>query len=286
MVSSDVLKKIKHIEIYTKRMLSGAMVGDSRSAVKGSGLEFDQIREYQFGDDVRFIDWNASSRANKVLVKQYIEERNRTILLAVDISSSNFFSSSNTLKHDFVAEIASVLALVADYGKDNVGLILFSDQVEAFIPVGTGRNHVRLIMEKLFTQPAARKKTNINVPLEYAAKLKRKDALLIIISDFIATNFEKNLALTAAMYDVVAIACVDKNETHLPNVGFLEVQDSETGNRHILDTRSATLNHYLEQRCSEQERLFKKCGIDSLLLMNNKPFAGDLIRFFRRRMRY
>lgn len=286
MVSNDVLKKIKHIEIYTKRLLSGAMVGDSRSAVKGSGLEFDQIREYQFGDDVRFIDWNASSRMNKVLVKQYIEERNRTILLAVDISASNFFSSSAQLKHDFIAEIASVLALVADYGKDNVGLILFSDQVEAFVPVGTGRNHVRLIMEKLFTQTASHKKTDLNAPLEYAAKIKRKDALLVLISDFIAEKFEKNLALVAAMYDVVAIECVDKNEQQLPNVGFLEIQDSETGNRYMVDTRAAALNHYLAQRGIEQARLFKKCGIDSIELVNNKPFAGDLIRFFRRRMRY
>ena len=286
MISREYLKKIKHIEIYTRRLLSGAMVGDSRSQVKGSGLEFDQIREYQFGDDVRFIDWNASSRMNKVLVKQYIEERNRTILLAVDVSASNFFSSTDRLKHDFIAEIASVLALVASYGKDNVGLILFTDQIEAVVPVGAGSNHVRLIMEKLFTYKPERKKTDVNVALEYAAKMKRNDAILFVISDFITEKFEKNLARVAAIYDVVAIRCLDKNENHIPNVGFLTIQDVETGQQATIDTRQKTVNQYLSKRIEEQERLFAKCGIDHLEIVNNKPFAGDLIRFFRRRMRY
>lgn len=286
MISSDVLKKIKHIEIYTKRLLSGALVGDSRSAIKGSGLEFDQIREYQFGDDVRFIDWHASSRMNKVLVKQYIEERNRTILLAVDVSASQQFSSTASTKHDICAEIASVLALVADYGKDHVGLLLFSDQIECFIPVGAGRNHIRLIMEKLFSFKPKHVKTNINKALEYVAKLNRKDSLLFLISDFIDYDFEKKLGIASNMYDTVAIRCTDQNEHALPNVGFLTVQDTETQEQHLLDTRNKGLSYALGKRIDDQNRLFKKCGVDILDIMINKPFAGELIRFFRRRMRY
>src|SRR5665647_3240289 len=146
MISSEILKKIKQIEIYTQRLLTGSLVGDSRSAIKGQGLEFDQLREYQMGDDVRFIDWSSSARMDKLLVKQYIEERNRTVLLAVDVSASTFFSSDQELKNESMAQIASVLALVADYGKDHVGLILFSDEIEEFVPPSAGRMHVRLIM--------------------------------------------------------------------------------------------------------------------------------------------
>src|SRR5579862_8407903 len=144
MLSPEIIKKIRQIEIATRRLLTGSLVGDSRSAVKGEGFEFDQIRDYQMGDDVRAIDWNSSARMDKLLVKQYIQERNRTVILAVDVSASTLFSSDDALKSDIIAQLASVLALVADYGKDTVSLLLFSDEIELFIPAGRGRQHVRL----------------------------------------------------------------------------------------------------------------------------------------------
>jgi uncharacterized protein (DUF58 family) len=289
MLSNEILNKIKHIEIYTKRMLSGSMVGDSRSAVKGSGLEFDQIREYQVGDDVRFIDWNSSARMNKLLVKQYIEERNRTVLLAVDVSKSNMFSSSNELRQDLIAHVASVLALVADYGKDHVGLLLFSNVQELVMPVKRGRHHTRALMEKLFTYQARNAKTDINVALSWASQHKRKDAMLFIISDFIADSFEKKLGIVASMHDVVNIRISDKNEIEFPKVGFLEIQDPETGVVQMIDARKKSvhsLNSYLKARRGKQDDIFGRCATDCIDVINGQPFIGELIRFFRRRMRY
>lgn len=289
MINKEALKKIKQLEISTKRLLSGSLVGDTRSAVKGSGLEFDQIREYQVGDDVRFIDWNSSARTNKVLVKQYIEERNRTILLAVDISASQSYSSDDNLKRDILANIAGVIALVAQYGKDNVGLILFSDHVEVCIPPGAGKSHMKTILESLFVYEPKNLKTDLNVPLEHIAKLKRKDTLLFLISDFIVDNFEKRLAGIIKNYDVVAVRCLDKNELQFPEVGFLTVHDYETGESVLIDARkkgSADINNFLEMRKLAQESIFKKYGIDSITVANNHQFMGDIIRFFRRRMRY
>ncbi len=289
MLSNDILNKIKHIEIYTKRLLSGSMVGDSRSAIKGSGLEFDQIREYQIGDDVRFIDWNSSVRMNKLLVKQYVEERNRTILLAIDISKSSMFSSNDQLRHDLIAQVASVLTLVAEYGKDHVGLLLFSDIQELVIPVKRGRNHSRALMEKLFTYQPRNSKTDINVALAWAAQHKRKDAMLFIISDFISDSFEKNLGIVASMHEVVNIRVADRNEIELPKIGFIEIEDPESGVIHMIDARDKhvhKLNAYLKERREKQDSVFARCATDCIDVANGKPFIGDLIRFFRRKMRY
>lgn len=289
MINPEALKKIKQLEITTKRLLSGTLMGDDRSAVKGSGLEFDQIREYQLGDDVRFIDWNSSARMNKVLVKQYIEERNRTILLAVDISSSELYASDEHLKRDVLASIAGIITLVADYGKDRVGLILFSDEIELCIPPGKGKKHARIILESLFTHSPKKVLTDLNIPLAHIAQLKRKDTLLFLISDFIVDNFEQRLAGIIKNYDVVAIRCLDKNEQQFPEVGFLTVQDFETGQSVLIDARKkglTNINNFLESRRITQDKIFKKYGIDSLTLANNQSFMGDLIRFFARRMRY
>ena len=289
MIAPEILKKIKEIEIYTQRLLTGSLVGDSRSAIKGQGMEFDQIREYQMGDDVRFIDWKASARMNKLLVKQYIEERNRTILLAVDISASTFFSSDQDLKKHSMAEIASVLALVADYGKDNVGLILFSDEIEEVVPPSVGRKHVRALMQKLFTPRHNKKATDINVALRYAANLKRRDTILFVLSDFISASFEKSLRHVATRYDVVAIRCLDANEKSFPQVGFLTIADPETGQVGMIRAQGSgihDINTFLTARRLEQDTVFGHCGVDCVEVTNNKHFMGDLIKFFRRRMRY
>lgn len=182
-LDKEILQKIKQIEIQTRRLLSGSQVGDYSSAQKGSGFEFDQIREYQVGDDVRFIDWNSSARSNKILVKQYIEERNRTIMLLVDHSESTFFGSSRFLKSQVIAQIASVLALVADYGKDHVGALLFTDEVTSVIPPKRGRQHVREIMGHVLSTPAAGK-TSLTCVLKRLIELQKRDAVVFIISDF------------------------------------------------------------------------------------------------------
>ena len=289
MLSKDIVKKIKQIELHTRRLLRGTQLGDSRSAQKGTGLEFDQIREYQQGDDVRFIDWRASARMDKLLVKQYFEERNRTIMLIVDVSGSTSFSSCPNKKQEIIAQVASVLALVGDFGNDKVSLLLCTDQVELFIPPKKGRNHTYMIMEKLFSFKPKSKKTNLKVAFDHIGALRVKDALVFVISDFIDQQFEPSLRVAAKAYDVAVIRCLDKNEHTLPNVGFITVQDSETGNLSVFDTRKKLVNRiniFLQKRLENQHALFKKVGVDCIDVATDLPFMGDLIRFFRKRMRY
>lgn len=288
-VAPEILKKIRHLEIHTRRLLSGTFVGDKSSAQKGVGFDFDQIRDYQLGDDIRFIDWKSSARADKILVRQYIEDRNRAIMVVVDTSSSNFFSSAHELKYEVMAQIASVLALVADYGKDAVGLVLFAQEVELFIPPAQGRIHAMHIMEKVLSfKRTQRASTSLKSALDFVARLKRKDTVVFMISDFIEENVHDNaIKLTAAAYDLVAIRCLDANERALPEVGFLEVHDIETESVCVIDARKVGhVNAVLEQRLREQKKMLNKYGVDVLDITTNQPFMGETIRFFSRRMRY
>ncbi len=289
-ISKEILRKIRHIEIYTRRLLSGSLVGDSRSALKGTGFEFDQIREYQQGDDVRFIDWKASARMDKLLIKQYVEERSRTIFLAVDVSQSSQYSSTEIVKQDLIAKIGSVLALVSHYGKDRVGLILFSDEVEEYIPPGRSLFHVRKIMELLFSYQARNTETRVSSVLEHLLKLKKRDALVFLISDFIDENVNEYLPQAAAQYDIVAIRCLDNNEKCLPAVGFITIEDLETGEPMLLDMRkkqSGVVEAFLQKRIANQDKIFKKYGVDILdVQLNKHDFVGDIVRFFARRMQY
>lgn len=289
MLAPDIARRIREIEIYTRRLVSGSLIGDTTSAYKGTGLDFDQLRDYQQGDDVRFIDWHSSARSDRLLVKQYIEERNRTVLLAVDCSASTIFGSQQRLKYEVMAELAAILALVGNYGKDRVGLLLFSDAVELYIPPARGMMHTRLIMEKIFTTKPRSSRTNITRAFEYLAQLKKRNALVFVISDFIDQNFEKSLSLVSRMYDMVAICVNDEHEQTIPNVGLLRVKDSETGECHILDLRNknhAMLTHHLDQQKKSFERNCGRYGIDLVHMRPESCTIGSLVRLFRRRMRY
>lgn len=288
-ISDEVKRNIRQIEIYTRRLLTGSLVGDTRSAIKGTGYEFDQIREYSLGDDIRFIDWNASARMNTLLIKQYVEERSRTVFLAVDISKSEFFGSSAETKRDRAAQLASVLALVASYGNDRVGLLLFSDEVEFFLPPGRGKFHIQNIMETLFTYEPKKERTSISAALAHLARLKVRDGVVFLVSDFIDSDFGTYLPLVSRKYDLIAVRSLDKLETHLPSVGFLTIEDIETGAEIEVDMRAygaGVIAQFLESRVLEQDKLFKKYGIDLLEIADNRPFIADVVRFFRRRMRY
>lgn len=289
MITPEVQKKIKHLEIFTRRLLNSSMAGDVRSAMKGSGFEFDQIREYQIGDDVRFIDRNSSARAGKFLVKQYREERNRTIILVIDCSASGNFSSSSELRSDIIAQIASVLTIVANSGNDSVGLLLFSDEVKQFIPPNKGSNHAHLIMEQVFNCKAYQGKTNINAALDVLARYKSRDALVIMISDFIDQGFEKKLRILAQRYDIIALRCIDRFENTLPALGFIPIEDSETGQIITIDARAHAadlMSNFLQERLRNQKKIFNQHHIDLLDIYLDRPFIVDLIRFFRRRMMY
>lgn len=288
-LSDDVLRKIKQLEIHTKRMLAGQMVGDARSAQKGSGFDFDQIRDYQPGDDIRFIDWASTARAGKMLFKQYREDRSRTIMLVVDVSASAFFSSTNGEKNDLMAQIATVLALVSSYAKDKIGLILFSDEIECFMPPATGEVHTRCVVETLFSYKPRKIKTDFSCVYERLAQLNRKDAMVFLISDFINAASQRFLTTVVARYEMVAIRCSDDFESSLPAVGFVQTQDMETGELVTLDLRSSSLGRIkkqIDEQKLQHDTLFRRYQIDVLDMKVGQPFMGDLVKFFRRRMHY
>lgn len=283
-LSKETLQKIKSIEIQTRRLLSGTLMGDYSSAQKGSGLEFDQIRDYQMGDDVRFIDWNASARSNKILVKQYIEERNRTIMLLVDQSASTFFGSGQFLKSEIIAQVASVLALVGDAAKDHVGAVLFADQVNKVIPPKRGRQHIHTLMETIFTyKPAGQ--TSLKSALERLIQLQKQPAMVFIISDFLDDEYETLLKIAARKHEVVAIRCLDKRELDVPNCGTVQIKDPETGQEAVLQT-GVGLNKVLQNIEAQTAFKLKKCGVELLEVAPDRHFVGQLIRFFRKRMMY
>jgi len=289
-ISPEIVSRIKQLEIFTRRLLNGSLVGDSRSAIKGTGFEFDQIREYNFGDDIRFIDWKASARNNKLLVKQYIEERSRTIFLAVDISQSTVFGSGLHNKYSRIAELASVLALVAQHGKDHVGLLLFSDKIEGYIPPGSSLHHIHHIMEQMFTFKPCASKTDISQALKHLLTIKKSDAIVFLISDFIDETLDTYLAQAARKYDLIAVRCLDSNEMSVPAVGFITVEDLETGeliDLDLRDTRNNSVKKFLTARIDGQNKLFRRCGIDLVDVNPERTdYLADMIKFFRRRMMY
>ena len=288
-LSKEVLQKVRTIEIHTRRLLSGTLIGDYSSSKKGSGMEFDQIRAYQEGDDVRFIDWKGTARqGGSLLVREYVEERSRTIMLVVDGSASTYFGSSQTLKNELFAQIASVLALVADAGKDHVGLILFSSQGEQVIPPKGGRQHARMIMEQLFSYVPPQgngSETSLEGSLHRLIQMNRKDAIVFLISDFIVqSKYQKLLSIVCKKYDTIAIRCLDRCEQNLPDVGLLPVIDPETGVQAFINTSSKEFQYFLEDSYKETAFTLKKCGAQLLELEVQKPFIGELVRFSAQRM--
>jgi uncharacterized protein (DUF58 family) len=289
-ISPEVVSKIKQLEILTRRLLNGALVGDSRSAIKGSGFEFDQIREYACGDDIRFIDWKASARTGKMLVKQYIEERSRTVFLAVDVSQSSIFGSGDNNKYNRIVELASVLAFVAQHGKDHVGLLLFSDKVETYIPAGSSLSHIYRIIENMFSFTPRQSKTDISHALQHLLSVKKSDAIVFLISDFIDEGLDTYLAQAARKYDLIAVRCLDSNEKVIPAVGFITVEDIETGELvelDLRDTRSNDVKRFLAARIEQQNKLFKRRGVDLVDIASDRSdYVAEMVKFFRRRMMY
>ena len=282
-MQDDVRAQIKHIKIFTKRLISNLLAGEYLSAFKGVGMEFHQIREYSFGDDSRSIDWNSSVRTNKLMIKQFVEERDRTIILMIDISSSSLYASNIELKKELIAKVASTLALVSDENNDKVAAIFFSDVIEKWIMPGRGPVHINNILETIFTVKPKNKKTNITEALKFLINFKKHGLIVFMISDFIDNqeSYAKLLKVASCKHDFIGIRIIDACEREMPDVGFLEVSDSETGENLILDTKG--LSSYLNQRFNELSRMFDKYRIDLLTLNTNKPFTMELIKFFRKR---
>jgi uncharacterized protein (DUF58 family) len=287
MIPKDLLKKIQQIQIHTRRLVNEAFVGEYHSVFKGRGMEFDEVREYQPGDEIRTIDWNVTARMGRPFIKRYVEERELTVMLLVDVSASGNFGSIKHLKNEVATEICAILALSAIKNNDKVGMIMFTDKIEKFIPPKKGPKHVlRVIRELLCSQPTG-KGTNISVALEYLNKITHRRTISFIVSDFIADDYAHAVRIANKRHDMIAITIVDPREQELPNVGFIELRDAESGEILLVDTADSltrkefgALNN--RQRL-EQSRLFRSMGVDEILINTNRHHVEPIVRFFRMR---
>lgn len=287
MISPEILKKIQEIKIRTRRVMNGTQVGGHVTKQKGSGFEFDQIRAYSYGDDIRFMDWNSSARSGKLLVRQYLDEKNRTIILCLDVSASTFFASTQDVTSDIMQQVVAVLAFVAESEQDNVGLILFSDVIEKFIPPSRGHKHTMHLMETIFSYKPQHKKTDMNVVCRYLVESFTKEAAVVIVSDFIADDFDHSLRQLVCKREVIAIRCLDVVARNIPSAGYVWGQDPETQLTMLLHLSAgeiAELQKKLNNRIAQQNELLRKCNIDCLDVVADATFIRALILFFKRRM--
>lgn len=291
MISKDLLKKIKQIQIHTRRLVNEAFVGEYHSVFKGRGMEFDEVREYQPGDEIRTIDWNVTARVGRPFIKRYVEERELTVMLLVDVSASGNFGSVKHLKNEVATEICALLALSATKNNDKVGMIMFTDKIEKFIPPKKGPKHVlRVIRELLCSQPTG-KGTNISVALEYLDKITHRRTISFVVSDFIARDYARALRIANKRHDIIAITIVDPREQELPNVGFIELKDAESGETLLLDTANPSARKEFKALANRQRqelsRLFRSMGVDEIVINTNRHHVEPIIRFFRiREKRY
>jgi uncharacterized protein (DUF58 family) len=288
-VPREILRKVRRIEIRTRRIVDETLAGGYHSVFKGRGMEFSEVREYQIGDDVRTIDWNVTSRMGHPYVKKYVEERELTVLLAVDISGSSRFGSTAQSRSEVVAEICALLAFAAARNNDRVGLLLFSDRIEKYVPPRKGRRHVlRVLREVLYYEPAG-KRTNLALALETVRRLQRRRAVVFVLSDFLAAEFERPLRLASRFHDLVALVVRDPREASLPAVGLVGLEDAETGECVIVDTSQAGLRERFRQaaeaRAARLQGLFQKLAVDAVELWTDRAYDAPLVRFFARRAR-
>jgi len=289
MLPGDMIRKIRRIEIRTRRLVNESMAGGYHSVFRGRGMEFSDVREYQMGDDIRTIDWNVTSRMGHPFVKKYVEERELTVALVVDASASRDFGSVRRMKGDIAAEVSALLAFSAIQNNDRVGLLQFTDRVEKYVPPKKGRTHVlRVIRELLYATPGSRG-TDIGAALDYAMRVFRRRSVMFLISDFMATGYADALKRAARRHDLIAIAIGDPREETLPRVGLIEVEDAETGRTMVIDTSDTALLRAYErgarERREQRRRLFLSLGMDFIDLSTDRPYDIPLLKFFAMRAR-
>lgn len=289
MISKEILQQIRRIQITTSRMVSDVFSGQYKSVFKGRGMEFDEVRQYQPGDEIRTIDWNVTARMGHPYVKKFMEERELTVMLLLDLSRSNYFGTVDKLKRQIAAEICSVLAFSAIQNNDKVGLIIFTDRIEKFIPPRKGTSHVlRIVKEALYFKPRG-KKTNIPQALEYLNKVCHRSTVAFLVSDFYDAAFEKPLSIANKRHDLVAITITDPKELDLPDIGILALNDAETEETFTLDTSNQALRQNFKQNAlrivGERKKTFDRLGVDSVDIRSDIPYNRTLFKFFRMRER-
>lgn len=289
MISKELAKKVRYIQIMTNKAVNDVLAGEYHSVFKGQGMEFDEVREYQPGDEIRSIDWNVTARTGHPYVKRFREEREQTLLFLVDLSASGRFGSVKNTKSEVATELCALLAFSAIKNNDKVGLVVFTETVELFIPPAKGTSHVlRLISELLRFEPQ-QKGTKITAAVDYAARILNRRSIVVLISDFFDTDYQRTLGILSRRHDVIAASVNDAREYELPNVGLLDLEDPETGAMVSVDTGSAAVRKKYKAlglaRADALRETFKSLNIDHIEVGTSDDYLLDLIRFFKRRER-
>ena len=287
MDTKEILKKVRKIEIKTRRLSDHIFSGEYHTSFKGRGMTFSEVRQYQYGDDVRAIDWNVTARYNEPFVKVFEEERELTMMLMVDISGSESFGTKNQLKRDMVTEIAVILAFSATQNNDKIGLLLFSDQIELFIPPKKGKSHVLRIIRELIEFESKSKKTDLSQALKYLSSVLKKKAIVFLISDFMVKDYEHTLKIASKRHDVTGIRVFDQREESIPNIGIVNMLDAETGETLLVDTTSKKVRmdyeKYYRENVNYFKDIFSKCGAGTISSRVDESYVTKLLGYFKAR---
>lgn len=286
--TSEILKKVRRIEIKTRGLSTNIFAGQYHSAFKGRGMAFSEVREYQYGDDVRDIDWNVTARFHKPFVKVFEEERELTVMLLIDVSGSLDFGTQRQMKKDMVTEIAATLAFSAIQNNDKIGVVFFSDKIEKYIPPKKGRKHILYIIREMLDFRPESRKTDLKNSIEFLTRVMKRHCTVFLLSDFYTRNdFEQALTICNRNHDVVAIQVYDPRAKQLPDVGLLKVRDAETGHEMYIDTSSKKLRmahmQYWQMRQQSLKRVFNKSNVDSVSIATNEDFVKHLLLLFQMR---
>ncbi len=289
MLSAELVSKIRQIQIYTSRMVNASFAGQYESVFKGRGMQFEEVREYMPGDDVRTIDWNVTARAGKPFIKRFVEEREMTVMLLVDMSGSGDFGTRGRVKNEVAAEFCAVLAFAAIRNNDKVGLIIFTDRIEMYIPPKKGTSHVLRLIRELLCFRIHNRRTDIPQALDYLAKVTKKRATVFLVSDFISDDFSYKLSLVNKRHDIIAAHVKDPVEVSLPGVGLVEVHDAETGHRRLIDSSSRAFRKLYEAENARREaklrQILRSSDVDCISVDTDRPYINDLVKFFHMRHR-
>lgn len=287
MINREILKRVRQIEIKTRSIVNSVLAGEYHSVFKGRGMEFNEVREYSPGDDIRFIDWNVTARTGAAYVKKHVEEREMTVMLMVDASSSGNFGTFSKMKGEIAVEMCALLAFAAIKNNDRVGLIIFTSKIEKFIPPKKGKKHVlRVIRELLYFKPEDTK-TDLDAALAYLNRVISRKSIVFLVSDFYSPRYLKSLRIANRKHDMVPVVVTDPREIEMPDVGFIEFEDAETGEEILVDTGSSEFRKMFFELGSadrkERDTVFKQLGIDTVEIHTHQDYVDPLMRFFRKR---
>ncbi len=285
--TSELIKKVRKIEIKTRGLSRHVFAGQYHSAFKGRGVAFSEVREYQYGDDIRNIDWNVTARFDHPYIKIFEEERELTVILLVDVSGSGSFGSNTQLKKELITEVAAVLAFSAIQNNDKIGVIFFSDQVEKFIPPKKGRSHILHIIRELINFVPVSRKTGLTEPLKFLTNVIKKRATAFLISDFLCESFEDVLKIAARKHDIVGIHISDPRDFSIPDIGLVRFSDPETGEDRWIDTASSTVRHnyrvFREKQMNITKKTLSRCGVDHVSMVTGEDYVKPLMNLFKTR---